>query len=207
MDAVCKQNYLTTIVWDVDDVLNNLTYEWFSKYKQEHKCPLDYMDLKENPPHTLLEISRQDYLKSLDSFREQYFSSLEPDKELLCWFEEYGNRFRHVALTATPLHFAEKSANWVIHHFGKWIRSFNFVPSPRTGIFYPDYDQDKGQFLNWLGCADIFIDDNESNIESAGCCGVRSFLFPAPWNKSFKTNKKEFIQSVLTEKICGVKND
>ena len=196
-----------TIAWDVDDVLNNLTREWFSEYKKEHKTGLEFADLKANPPHDILNISREEYLASLDSFRTRHFMDLSPRKELLLWFEAHGYKFRHIALTATPFKFAELSAGWLMRHFGKWIRSFNFMPSPRPGISYPGYDDNKGSFLAWLRNVDIFIDDNEANIMSAEAFGIRTALFPAPWNKYRNNNEKDFIQSGLIDKIRGEKDD
>jgi len=192
-----------TVAWDVDDVLNSLTREWFAEYEEKHKPGLTFAGLTANPPHDILNISKEEYLASLDSFRERHFTDLPPSRELLAWFEEHGHKFRHIALTATPLRFAGFSANWVMSHFGKWIRSFNFVPSPRPGTSYPDYDDNKGAFLNRLGNVDVLIDDNESNTASAETFGIRTVLFPAPWNKYKNHNEKDFIQSGLIDKICG----
>ncbi len=196
-----------TIAWDVDDVLNCLTREWFAEYKEKHKLSLRFADLASNPPHNILNISKKEYLDSLDSFRERCFMDLSPDRELLAWFEKNGDNFRHIALTATPFKFASLSASWTMRYFGKWIRSFNYVPSPRPDDSYPAYDNNKGAFLNWLGNVDIFIDDNEANIKSAENFGIRNILFPAPWNKYKNYNEKDFIQSILIDKICGDKND
>ncbi len=194
-----------TVAWDVDDVLNSLTKEWFTEYKKRHKPGLTFADLVSNPPHNILNISKEEYLASLDSFRSRHFMDLSPKKELLSWFEGHGHKFRHIALTATPFRFASVSADWVMGHFGKWIRSFNFVPSPRAGSSYPSYDDNKGAFLNWLGNVDIFIDDNEANIMSTKAFGIRNILFPAPWNKYKNNSEKDFIQSELIDKICGEK--
>ncbi len=42
---------LKTIVWDVDDVLNDLMGSWFFLGCQDHpECAVTYEDLKEKPP-------------------------------------------------------------------------------------------------------------------------------------------------------------
>jgi hypothetical protein len=48
---------LPTIVWGVDDVLNNLTFEWFEEFKVNACSGLAYVQLSENPPDKILGIS------------------------------------------------------------------------------------------------------------------------------------------------------
>jgi hypothetical protein len=47
---------MRTIVWDVDDVLNDLMAQWFSRgWKRERPTgAAEYCDLNENPPHASL---------------------------------------------------------------------------------------------------------------------------------------------------------
>ncbi len=47
---------MKTIVWDIDDVLNDLTRAWFeTAWLPAHReCRLTYEELKVNPPHELL---------------------------------------------------------------------------------------------------------------------------------------------------------
>jgi hypothetical protein len=178
---------LKTIVWDVDDVLNNLTLEWFTRYwlVDHPNCQVRYDQLTSNPPHELLGIPKRDFLKSLDEFRlSDAGKTLEPVPEVLAWFTEHGEKYRHLALTATAMVNAPFLAAWVMAHFGRWIRSFTIVPSPREGERLPAYDQNKAEFLLWLGKADIMVDDSPANILEAGSIGIKTVIIPRPWNQS-----------------------
>ena len=177
---------MLTIVWDVDDVLNDLMAEWFTHvWLPEHPdCLLGYQDLSGNPPHEALGIERDEYLRSLDLFREsERAASMAPAAEVLAWFRANGHRFRHIALTARPLATAPDVAHWVMLHFGTWIRCFGVVPS-RIDSDIPLYDRSKADFLAWLGCGDILIDDSPENIQQAQLLGLKTFMPRQPWNRS-----------------------
>lgn len=180
---------MKTIIWDVDDVLNDLMRVWFEMHwRPAHpQCRLSYNGISANPPHLLLEVSLSEYLNSLDGFRHVHAAELAPRPAVLSWFRQYGERFRHIALTATPLSAAEISAAWVIKHFGPWIRSFNFVPSPREGERLPVYDCNKREFLRWLGKPAILVDDNPEHAAAAARQGLEAVLMPRPWNQSQAT--------------------
>ena len=47
---------MLTIVWDVDDVLNDLMAVWFrDAWLPKHAaCPVRYEEITENPPHRVL---------------------------------------------------------------------------------------------------------------------------------------------------------
>jgi hypothetical protein len=177
---------MKTIVWDVDDVLNDLMRRWFeSKWLQEHAgCTVSYEMIVENPPDRILGISHDEYLYSLDSFRLSAMQQLLPVPEVLNWFNKYGHHFRHIALTANPFCAASGSAEWVIRHFGYWIRSFNFVPSMRKTQPENIYDLTKADYLCWWGKADFFVDDNPVHVQAAREIGITSFLMPRPWNSN-----------------------
>lgn len=192
---------MRTIVWDVDDVLNDLMRLWFEKaWLPEHPdCHLTYESISENPPHKLLSVSLNDYLDSLDKFRfvvSQGVINVDPLPDVLEWFQQHGHKFRHVALTAVPIKFAPFSASWVFRHFGQWIRSFNFVPSLRAGEKIFIYDSAKTDYLKWWGRADVFIDDNPSNVDEVNKIGVHTILMPRPWNKN-SMNITETLNSIL----------
>lgn len=178
------KTFLKTIVWDIDDVLNDLTAAWFEHaWKTEHATSLRFEDLTENPPHRILGVSLTDYLASLDAFRASaYGQSLPVRTDVLQWFEKYGAAFRHVALTATPFASAPSSAAWVLRNLGRWIRVVGFVPSSRPDDLPPKYDQTKDAFLDWWGKADYFVDDRPDNCASAQALGITTFLAPRPWN-------------------------
>ncbi|HUB33111.1 MAG TPA: hypothetical protein VMA31_08780 [Bryobacteraceae bacterium] len=176
---------MITIAWDVDDVLNDLTSVWLQKHwRPAHPaCRTAYRDLRANPPHALIGAGLDEYLESLDEFRRnRYLSDLQPLPEALAFFERNGDRYRHIALTAVPLRYAPVSAGWVLRYFGRWIRSFNFVPSRRPDESLPEYDASKQEFLSWWGKASVLVDDHAGNVESARKAGVQAVLMPRPWN-------------------------
>lgn len=176
---------MRTIVWDVDDVLNELTAAWMreSWLPAHPACELRVEDLVVNPPHSLLGVSQEEYLASLDAFRlSARGMALEPVADVIRWFHEHGEKFRHVALTATPRSYAQYSSAWVLEHFGDWIRSFNFVPSARSDRSVPLYDEDKAGFLGWWGKADVIVEDNAVHVEAARSAGMLAILVPQPWN-------------------------
>jgi hypothetical protein len=181
---------LNTIIWDVDDVLNDMMRTWFeSAWLPRHPgCGLAYDQITENPPHGLLGATLQEYLASLDAFRlSPEAKEMPPLRETLDWFQVHGARFRHMALTAVPIPASPVSAAWVMRHFGRWIRSFHVVPSTRHHETSPAYDASKGDFLRWLGKGDVLVDDSVQNVEEAKALGFRVVLMPRPWNGSLST--------------------
>lgn len=179
---------MLTIAWDVDDVLNNLMYDWFyQEWKNVHlDCTHQYDDITINPPHELLGVSRETYLQSLDEYRQDFMMQLQPNRDVLEWFGKYGTLYRHLVLTATPISTAPQSAFWVMKHFGQWVRGFHFVPSLREGQSIAPYEQSKQEFLDWIGKVDVFIDDNPHNIAMAQLSGIRSYLVKRPWNQGME---------------------
>ena len=176
---------MLTLAWDVDDVLNNLMQVWLEEaWLPAHpECKVTYRELTSNPPHAEIGASLDEYLASLDGFRgSRYLADLAPSAEAAAWFEEHGDRYRHIALTAVPLEFAPVSAAWTLRHFGRWIRGFHFVPSHRTGEAIPCYDATKGDFLMRSGDVAALIDDHPGNVEAAAALGIRAVLMPRPWN-------------------------
>lgn len=174
------------VIWDVDDVLNELMREWFEEWwRPRHpECVYRYADIAANPPHTVLGIPEATYLSSLDAFREERFAKLTPRPEVLEWFSEHGHRAQHVALSAPPESFAHLSAAWVIKHFGQWIRTFAFVPARRGRADVAEARIAKGDYLEWLGHGDVFLDDREANVDGARALGMRGIVVPQPWNAS-----------------------
>ena len=176
-----------TIVWDIDDVLNDLTRAWFEiAWLPKHSdCHLAYYELKANPPHELLGVSKEEYLTSLDRFRlSSQAASMVPDKTLVDWFSECGDRYRHIALTARPRTTVYPALHWLLDHFGPWFQTLSFIPSQRPGQSSKQPDRSKSDYLAWLGKADFFIDDKTQNCLAAEKLGIRSFLVAQPWNGS-----------------------
>jgi hypothetical protein len=180
---------MLTVVWDVDDILNDLMYQWFHHgWLAEHAdCRLSYAELASNPPETVLGVERREYLASMDSFRKtERGCNLTPNPEVISWFREQGDRFRHIALTARPLETAPDVAYWVMQHFGAWIRCFGVVPT-RVVEGIPPYDRSKGEYLAWLGRGDLLVDDSTENILQAASLGPKTLQPAQPWNNSTLT--------------------
>ena len=139
-------HYMKTIIWDMDDALNYLL-ESCSKnvrLKEHLESGITYESLKENPPHNILQIGLDEYLASLDQFRlSKVFTSIEPNSDILQWFKVHVHKCRHIALTAIPLETAYISSSWVLIYFGRWIRTFAFVPSERPKQTFPVYEKNK----------------------------------------------------------------
>lgn len=175
---------ILTIAWDVDDVLNDLMRQWLEDFElSSNKIQTLYDDILENPPHEILGISLHEYLNLLDIFRlSNKAYNMKPNEEIRSWFEEKGSSFRHIALTATPLKTAHVSAYWVTKNFGKWINSFNFVPSRRDEDNFSAQDKTKKEFLHRIKTVDILIDDNKNNIDDAESLGIKGILVSRPWN-------------------------
>lgn len=192
---------MLTIVWDVDDVLNNLMSVWFEEaWLPAHPdCTVAYHQFLTNPPHEILGVPRSEYLASLDSFRAtDRVHSLTAHPAILDWMVAHGHLYRHVALTARPLASAGSAADWVFRHFGDYIRCYGVVPS-RPGSGTPLYDRDKADFLRWLGVGDFFIDDSEENVAAVRTLGVNGIVFPQPWNHAGRT--VEDILKLLTDQM------
>ena len=60
---------------------------------------------------------------------------------------------------------------------------------PGQDLTAPRYDRDKGDFLRWLDTADYFVDDSPANIEQARALGLRTLLYPQPWNTAAAGNR------------------
>jgi len=173
------------VVWDVDDVLNDLMRQWLENvWTPAHPAQVvPYEDLRENPPHALLGITSSEYLSSLDEFRlSTGYAQQVPNPDILAWLQDQGGRCRHIALTATALRTAPTAAAWVLRHFGRWIREFAFIPAPRAGEVLPAYDLDKGAWLARLGTPAVLVDDSPQNVAAATAAGAVALFWPRPWN-------------------------
>lgn len=178
---------MLTIAWDVDDVLNDLMYCWLTKkWLPEHpECKIRFEQITENTPEHIINTIKEEYLASLDNFRlSKLYTELMPNPEILAWFEKYGDKARHIALTAVPIKAAHISANWIVKNYGKWIRSFTFIPPLRIDEKIPEYNHNKIDYLKWLNKIDILVEDNDHNIRKAERLGIKGILVKRPWNKS-----------------------
>jgi len=178
---------MKTIVWDLDDVLNELMQSWLALgWRVEHpESKVRFADLKSNPPLRELNTNRAEYLTSLDQFRlSATAAKLCPNPLLRDWFELHGHQFHHHILTARPLNCVPAAAAWAFAHFGRWIRHFHFVPSSRPGELVSNCDRSKADVLQRLGPVDFFVDDSSENVLAANEQGICAYLFPQPWNDS-----------------------
>jgi hypothetical protein len=195
---------MLTIAWDIDDVLNDLMRAWLhEEWLPAHsECPLRYADITENPPHRALGVSKSAYFESLDSYRlSPKARELRPTPEIMEWLRAYGQLCMHIALTSRPLQSMPSLAEWVFRHFGAYIRVLAVVPV-RLGPEAPVYHEGKGGFLQWLGRADVLVDDAQENVEAAGKAGVRGILFPQPWNgnRSTVADTLTLLREVIAQK-------
>jgi len=173
------------IAWDVDDTLNDLMRVWLEKWylPRNRRCRAGYAGLRENPPHKALGLTLPAYQRSCDEFRlSGHYAAMPPVKDVLAWFKEHGAGYRHIAVTAAPLRAAHESAGWVYRHFGRWIRTFHVVPSPRKGLALPRYEATKAGFLRSIGGCDLFVDDSRENLRPLAAAGTKCLLVPRPWN-------------------------
>jgi hypothetical protein len=178
---------MKVIMWDVDDVLNDLMGEWFrSSWQKTHpECPMEYSLITSNPPHELLGVPKEEYLESLDAFRQNNFKDLKPLPEMLDWFSLHGHKARHIVVTSVPLKSAHCSAEWVFTHFGRWIRSFNIVPSPRPGDAPETGSTTKAEYISAFDRIDIVVEDSPETLRSMEDLGIQTVTVPRPWNQSF----------------------
>jgi FMN phosphatase YigB (HAD superfamily) len=60
------------------------------------------------------------------------------------------------------------------------------VPA-RTDTGIPIYDRTKGEYLAWLKQGDVLVDDSLENVEQASLLGLKTLLYPQPWNRGILT--------------------
>ena len=191
---------MKVIMWDVDDVLNDLMGAWFRESWIPHHpgCTLKYAGITENPPHRLLGATKSEYLASLDAFRQSSFKELKPLPEMLEWFGLHGKKAEHLVVTAVPAKTAHHSAEWVFKHFGTWIHSFNIVPSPRDG--WEDHGaKSKSEYIRTFSKVDLVVEDNLSTIRSMNELGIETVTIPRPWNSACGTLVESL--AAITQKL------
>ena len=187
------------IIWDTDDVLNKLMDSWLTSWQQESSNDaVKFSELTQNPPHKILGIDLETYYSSLDGFRNSAKArELKPNQSLLKWFSKYGSRHNHIALTARPLNTMSNQAWWIYNNFGQWIHTVAVVPALRDSKSKQRL-KNKTQYIQWLGKGDIFVDDNAENVAEVAKLGLKTFLFPQPWNEN-NQSEAEFIEEFTME--------
>ncbi len=175
-----------TLIWDLDDVLNDQTRLWLERswcVAHPDKA-VTYDELTENPPHRILGVTREEYLASMDEFRASSAGvRLRVPDEVTAWFRSNGRRARHVVVTACPQRFAADRARWVYENLGPWMCGVHVVPSPRPGDTVQLQDRTKSDWLRWFGRSDaVLIDDAPEYISAARNLSMRAIVVPHPWN-------------------------
>lgn len=176
---------MTVLVWDIDDVLNDLTAEWLFSIGHNKITKKDQLTSPDF--HTFLGWSREEYLHSIDNFRVESFRNLEPNK-LVFDFMSTTQFCSHILLTATPLVSAPHSAEWAIRHFGSLVDGVLFAPSARPGV--PSTGKSKLDQLSMItatGETVLCIDDLPENVAHARRSGAEGILWPQPWNNACLT--------------------
>lgn len=187
------------IIWDIDDVLNCLMVSWLNHWNQNHDSNINLIDIKKNPPHRVLGVTKDYYFNSLDEFRNsEDGKNVQENFSVKTWFEKNGDRFKHIACTARPIETMPNQAWWIFHNYGRWIKTVH-AASPIRDIKKDFQISSKADFISWIGTDAIFIDDIEENINTVSKIGVDTILYPQPWNSS-KHSEEEFITK-LNEKL------
>jgi 5'(3')-deoxyribonucleotidase len=186
------------LIWDIDDVLNDLIRLCISTTAQTIRPGIRFEDLQQNPPLQELGCSLDEYRSILDECRAEYLYDQPPRKEVLEFFQTWGDQFRSVTLSSAPVSTAHRSAEWVLRHFGRWIHGTIFVPSPRKHIpiGIPLFAS-KAEAVSTLN--GILIDDMPQNVEPVRAAGNKAFYFPAPWNENKNMSVEKFFSMLCKE--------
>jgi 5'(3')-deoxyribonucleotidase len=191
---------MKTIVWDVDEVLNNLVIEWLEYWKVLFPdCKITYDQITNYSLKKVLNAPSNEILQSIDDFKFLgFFTDLKPNQKILKWFEEYGKYFHHIALTSCSLRTSHISASWVYENFGRWIRSFHCIPSSREGKEDIIYDINKAEYIKRIEDVDIFIDDCPENCEKVQDLyhGIKIFTPKKPWNTGTGIDIEEILREI-----------
>ena len=186
------------LLWDIDDVLNDLMSLFAATVAQKLKPGVKAAELKSNPPLEALDCTLETYLAALDECRENFLFGSLPKEEVRTFLRIRGGHFRSAALSSCPMNMAPRSAAWVLRHFGSWIQGVLFVPSPRKKIVIESFlYRSKAEAVCELG--GILIDDAPANVEAVRKAGGRALCFPAPWNENRNMSYDEFFTLLLKE--------
>jgi hypothetical protein len=116
-------------VWDVDDVLNNLTKDFISYIAPS----IPYKEILNPNIHDSLGLSQNDYHYELDNFRRREYLNLKPNLEITDFIKSRKGSM-HYILTSVPHEFIEISFCWVKRNFDKTFFGYLFAPSRREDI-------------------------------------------------------------------------
>lgn len=165
-------------VWDVDDVLNDLTKEFIKEYYPKKA----FDSLVDANIYKCLEIKESEYLSRLDDFRQKKYLDLQPNREIIDFIKERSNSL-HYILTAVPHVHIQTSFDWLVKNFNSLFYGFFFAPSPRPKDekkIITKFDHLKN--LNSSCNKVYFIDDNPKNFLETSK-DIKKILWPQPWNR------------------------
>ena len=186
------------LIWDIDDVLNELMSLCISTTAQKLKPGIKFEEVKNNPPLPELACSLDEFRNILDQCRDQYLYSRAPRKEIIDFFRIWGEKFRSITLSSAPMSMAPRSSEWVLFHLGSWIQGTIFVPSPRKNVIQgATLFASKAEAV--LALDGILIDDMPINVEAVKAAGGRALYFPAPWNENRDMSIEEFFSELIKE--------
>lgn len=191
----------TLLIWDIDDVLNDLSRLCIESTAQKLRPGIKFEEIKNNPPLPELGCDLEEFRLILDECRDKYLYSQAPRKDVLAFFQKNGENFRSMTLSSAPMDMASRSAEWVLRHFGRWIHGTVFVPSPRKRVITgsPLFSS-KAEAVVTLG--GILIDDMPINVEAVKKAGGKALYFPAPWNENKNLAVQDFfhiLEKMITE--------
>lgn len=175
---------MKTIIWDVDDTLNNFRFDWFLHNKEElkkidHDISYDYFNIKN--PYNILNDNKDTFIKSLKDFKNYNHFKITVNKEIYNWFYKYGKNYNHIILTKCSKDYFEFAVNFVNKYFGKWIQSYNYISGNKKDNLNEFLT--KAEFIKkYFKEIKYFIDDSEKNCKQVEELGIKTFCPKQPWN-------------------------
>lgn len=197
---------MLNIAIDIDDTLNNLMQVWLLHYNLQRGTLFKFEDLKVNPPHEILGITKKDYINNLDKFKINYYNKVIVNKKFWWWFDINGTKANFIAITSTSMETVSESSKWLFNCFGEWIRNYVVIPNHTDKYHEYKYFQSKAQWMDWFGKVDIYIDDNEKSIKQVNeiCPKVKTICIKQPWNSGLETKR---VLEILDKEILQHDNN
>lgn len=184
-------------IWDVDDVLNNLTKDFISYIAPS----IPYKEILNPNIHDSLGLSQNDYHYELDNFRRREYLNLKPNLEIINFIKSRKGSM-HYILTSVPHEFIEISFCWVKRNFDNMFYGYLFAPSRRENVnLQTSAKMDHLNNLNLIGRKTYFIDDNPYNFINIDNTSITKVLWPQPWNSSTKSLEEgeKYIKKLFEE--------
>ncbi len=140
---------MTTLVWDIEDVVNELTAQWLATIN--HNTISTNCQTTNSDFHTFLGWSRDEYLHPIDGYKDEDYRDFAPNKLVIGLMSE-AEFCSNILLTATPLNSAPHSAELTLRHFSSLIDGIPIAPSNRLGAQHTEVSKlgDSGRIENAL---------------------------------------------------------